>query len=291
MRRTTSLLGARLTVVFVMFSVGSLGSLVRAADPPPNEASSTPAQRAKQHYQQGEAYFKAKNFSAAMEEYQRGYLEKANPVFIFNIAQCQRLLGNSAAAVEFYQRYLQEAPDGPGRPVAEKQIAELSGPAKSDAPPAPEAGAAPVVPLPAAAPTPVIGQAAAGQAAAGQAAAAQAAAAQPAAAQPAAAQPAGAEPAAPQPAAPVIAATPSAPPAEPPVAESAATPPPLPTAPPPATTGGPVYVTAQRQPDEKPIYRTWYFWTAVAALVVSTVVVAAATSSNRPNCDAGRICK
>ena len=119
--------------------------IARAADPPPAEAASTPAQRAKQHYQQGEAYFKAKNFSAAMEEYQRGYLDKANPVFIFNIAQCQRLLGNSAAAVEFYQRYLKEAPDGPGRPVAEKQIAELSGSTQTEPPPAPEAAAAPVV--------------------------------------------------------------------------------------------------------------------------------------------------
>jgi len=253
MRRTTCLLEAGLTVFFVMFSVESTGSMVRVAraadlfQPAQAEAASTPAQRAKQHYQQGEAYFKAKNFSAAMEEYQRGYLEKANPVFIFNIAQCQRLLGNTAAAVEFYQRYLKEAPDGPGRPVAEKQIAELSAPTQTEAPPPPEAAAAPLVPLPAA--------------------------------------PA---PAAPEPAAPVIATTPT--PAEPPAPESAA-PPPLPAAAPPAATGAPVYVSAQRQPDEKPVYKTWYFWTAVAAVVVSTVIVAAATSSNRPNCDAGRICK
>jgi tetratricopeptide (TPR) repeat protein len=222
-----------------MFSAGPAVHHARAAGAPPTEAASTPAQRAKQHYLRGEAYFKTKNFSEAMDEYQKGYLEKPDPVFIFNIAQCQRLLGNSAAAVDFYQRYLREAPDGPGRPVAEKEIAELRGPAPAE----------PVAPADQAAPPPI------------------------------AAVP-------PSPAA-AVAAPPSAPAAAP-APEPA--PAPLPAPPAPAASA-PVYVAAQGQPAEPPIYKQWYFWTAVAALVVSTVIVASVTSSNRPNCDVGRVCK
>src|SRR3569623_1278330 len=152
MRRAVSLFGAGLTVFFVMFFAGpatlvaAAGATDRAAETAPATAQATPAQRAKQHYLRGEAYFKSKNFSEAMDEYQKGYLEKPDAVFIFNIAQCQRLLGNSSAAVEFYQRYLGEAPDGPGRPVAEKEIAELRGPAQPAVAAPPETSAPPVPP-------------------------------------------------------------------------------------------------------------------------------------------------
>jgi len=256
MKRAVSLFGAGVTAFFVMFSAGPAvlhtGAAARAAETSPAEAAATPAQKAKQHYLQGEAYFKSKNFSEAMDEYQKGYLEKPDPVFIFNIAQCQRLLGNSSAAVEFYQRYLKEAPDGPGRPVAEREIAELRGPSQVEAAAPPETAApqpptGPIVPLPAAAPP-----------------------------APAAAAP---PPAAPPP----MAAAPEAAPA---------TPPALPEAPAPAASeSSPVLVSAQAQQSEPPVYKRWYFWTAIGVLVLSTVIVASATSSNRPSCDLGRTCK
>jgi len=246
-----------MTAFFVMFSAGPAvlhtGATARAAETPPTAAAVTPAQKAKQHYLRGEAYFKSKNFSEAMDEYQKGYLEKPDPVFIFNIAQCQRLLGNSAAAVEFYQRYLKEAPDGPGRPVAEREIAELrppqpdgASPAETPAPAVPPPG--PIVPLPAAE------------------------------------QPAPAMAAAPPPAAPPPAAA---------APESSPSPPsPLPAAPlPAASPSSSVDLSAQAQPGEPPVYKRWYFWTAIGVLVLSTVIVASATSSSRPSCDVGRTCK
>ena len=33
-----------------------------------------------------------------------------DPVFLYNIAQCHRLLGENAEAVRFYRRYLEAAP-------------------------------------------------------------------------------------------------------------------------------------------------------------------------------------
>jgi len=257
MRRAVSLFGAGLAAFFVMFSAGPAavrtGAAARAAEGSSAEAPATPAQKAKQHYLQGEAYFKSKNFSEAMDEYQKGYLEKPDPVFIFNIAQCQRLLGNSSAAIEFYQRYLKEAPNGPGRPVAEREIAALRGPSQ---PETPAAEAAVVPPAPAVPPGPIV----------------------------------------PLPAAPVTATAPAAPPPAAPPPEPVRpqvteAPPPLPAAPMPANPSAPVYVATQAQPTEPPVYKRWYFWTAIGVLVLSTVIVASATSSNRPACDAGRVCK
>lgn len=263
MKRAAYLFGAGMTAFFVMFSAGPAvlhtGAAARAAETPPAEAGATPAQRAKQHYLQGEAYFKAKNFSEAMDEYQKGYLEKPDPVFIFNIAQCQRLLGNGAAAVEFYQRYLKEAPDGAGRPVAEREIAELRRASEPRGAAQPAAVAPPETSVPQAPPGPIVPL-------------------------PAAAQPAPAVAEAPPPAAPAPA------PATDEVAPATA--PALPAAPAPdASRSSPVFVTAEAQQAEKPVYTRWYFWTAIGVLVVSTVIVAAATSSSRPNCDLGRTCK
>src|SRR4051794_39696392 len=50
-----------------------LPASLQAAESPPDP---TAVQRAKQHYLKGEAYFKARDFSAAMGEYQSGYEEK-----------------------------------------------------------------------------------------------------------------------------------------------------------------------------------------------------------------------
>jgi len=243
------------TAFFVMFSAGPAvlhtTATAGAAETPPTAAAVTPAQRAKQHYLRGEAYFKSKNFSEAMDEYQKGYLEKPDPVFIFNIAQCQRLLGNGAAAVEFYQRYLKEAPDGPGRPVAEREIAELRPPQPEGAP-APEPSTPPVAP-----PGPIVPL-----------------------------------PAADQPVAAAAVPPPAAPPPAPAEPEAAASPPsPLPAAPMPAANPSAVDLSAQAQPGEPPVYKRWYFWTAIGVLVLSTVIVASATSSSRPSCDVGRTCK
>src|SRR4051812_531690 len=115
-RQRVVVLGAGLTLTFVMVFGAPAPPAARAEGP---AAQPTAAQKAKQHYLQGEAYFKSRNFSGAMEEYQNGYLEKPDPIFIFNMAQCQRLLGNRGPALEFYRRYLREAPRGAGRPIAE----------------------------------------------------------------------------------------------------------------------------------------------------------------------------
>jgi tetratricopeptide (TPR) repeat protein len=74
----------------------------------------------------------------AIAEFRRGYELRADPRFLFDIAEGYRQLGRRDQALFFYQRYLSAAPDGPDREDAEAQIAELEKAAKPAPPPAPK---------------------------------------------------------------------------------------------------------------------------------------------------------
>lgn len=106
--------GAALVLVVVLLAgVGVAG----AADPI--------AEKARAHFQQGDTYFKLEKYANALQEFEQAYLAKQDPSFLYNIAQCHRLMGNRAEAIRFYKRYLNDAPAAANRPVAEKHIRDL----------------------------------------------------------------------------------------------------------------------------------------------------------------------
>ena len=106
--------GAALVLVVVLLAgVG----VARAADPT--------AEKARAHFQQGDTYFKLEKYANALQEFEQAYLAKQDPSFLYNIAQCHRLMGNRAEAIRFYKRYLNDAPAAANRPVAEKHIRDL----------------------------------------------------------------------------------------------------------------------------------------------------------------------
>jgi tetratricopeptide (TPR) repeat protein len=82
-------------------------------------------EKAREHYVQGDAYYKLDKYSDALHEYEQAYIAKPDPSFLYNIAQCHRLMGNKAEAVKFYRRYLRDAPAAPNRAIAEKHIRDL----------------------------------------------------------------------------------------------------------------------------------------------------------------------
>ena len=226
--------------------------------------ATTATQRATQHYLKGEAYFKARDFSAAMGEYLSGYEEKADPIFIFNVAQCQRLLGHPGPALRSYRRYLAEAPDGAGRAIAEKQTAELERLVAGNEP-SPAAEDDPSVLGPAPMPLGGLGTP---------------------------------EPTAP----PVLEAAPLAEAgasSEGAVSPFVTAPPtpliPIPTAITAETTSSPGATPSESlvtpaEPERSPIYKRWWFWTAAGAVSLFALV-AATSSSDRPGCDTGRLCR
>lgn len=280
-KRATRFNGRALTAlsVLVISLVSSINLLVLpassyAAEPPPGP---TPAQRAKQHYLKAESYFKAHDFSAAMGEYQSGYEERPDPVFIFNIAQCQRLLGHPVPALQSYRRYLREAPEGAGRAVAERQIDELErltggeGATEPTTPGPPSPTGATVAGGPASVDAPVVA------------------------------------PEGPAVEAQKVPSTTSSPPSAagrdpfpaPPSSGAASKPPAATTrslaavdTTSPPVAASPALVSRSEEESARPIYRRWWFWVAAGAVSLATIVaVSVASSGGKPACDPDRVCR
>jgi hypothetical protein len=110
------------------------------------------AEKARAHYERGRSYFQVGEYRKALEEFKAAHVEKNDPAYIYNIAECHRQLGEAKDAVIFYRRFVRMAPPGHAlRPDAERRIAELEAPAPAGTgQPAPP----PVSPVNQAAPAP-----------------------------------------------------------------------------------------------------------------------------------------
>ncbi len=138
----------------------------------PSRAADPRLDSARAHSQEGDAYYKLEKYANAIAEYEQAYLAKPDPSFLYNIAQCHRLMGQGAEAIKFYRQFLKDAPNAPNRAVAEKHIRDLeetsSGPQPSPAPsppgtgrpqsvvPAPVSVIPPTEPAPASSPSPAL---------------------------------------------------------------------------------------------------------------------------------------
>ena len=124
------------------------------------QAQAPAAAGARSHYERGTSFYNLGQFEEAIAEYRKGYELKADPVFLFNIAQSYRQLSANDKALFFYRRYLSVDPGATNRAQVEERIAQLEkltadqALAKSAPPPSPEAPAAtapsraPYVPIP-----------------------------------------------------------------------------------------------------------------------------------------------
>ncbi len=113
----------------------------------------TPEESARAHHEQGRLQFSLGRYETAISEYRKAYELRADPSFLFDIAEAYRSLGAPERAVFFYRRYLNAHPNPPNRPEVEAQIERLSrslppetGSALSAAPPAGEPATSPFMP-------------------------------------------------------------------------------------------------------------------------------------------------
>jgi hypothetical protein len=110
--------------------------------------------KAREYFKAASAHFDAGRYVDAQAEFAAGYELSRKPGFLWNMAECARLLGNTARAAELYKQYLATAPpNAPQRTMAEARIAEIdsqkAGPAPATAPPASAAAPAAAPPAPA----------------------------------------------------------------------------------------------------------------------------------------------
>ena len=224
---------------------------------------SAKVKKARDHFQQGQRLFTVSRYREALEEFKEAFVAVEDPVFLYNIAQCHRLLGENGEAVRFYRRYAEAAPSAAERARAEKWIAELEaggagappvaakGPATGPATVNPPAVTPSITPAPVGTVTP---------------------------------PPVGSSPSPVPPSAsssPAASASPTSPLPPPSLAAQAGIEP-APMAGEPAPS---VSFTAPAPADpgpSRPIYKRWWFWAGVGAVVVLGGVAAASASSDQP---------
>jgi tetratricopeptide (TPR) repeat protein len=86
---------------------------------------------ARKHYERGTRAFNLQDWKGALTEFQRAYVEHTDPVFLFNIAQAQRQLGQYDASAKSYRLYLANQPDASNREQVSQLIEQMDGAARA----------------------------------------------------------------------------------------------------------------------------------------------------------------
>jgi tetratricopeptide (TPR) repeat protein len=105
----------------IVLSVLAIALACARAEGPPGDE-----RRARAQFDIGRAHFRLGEYDQAIAAFERGYGLAPLPLFLYNIAQAQRLSGRFEAAVENYRKYRDAAPDGPERANADRYIFELT---------------------------------------------------------------------------------------------------------------------------------------------------------------------
>ena len=104
----------------------------RGLRPPKVTVSPKAHARAADLTNEAQAHYDARRYEEASEAYRQAYAVVPAPELLFNLGQCQRLLGRSARAVKYFEAYLRLRPNAPHRRLVEQLIEEnkLLGPAE-----------------------------------------------------------------------------------------------------------------------------------------------------------------
>ncbi len=80
---------------------------------------------ARTYYDQGTKYYALGRFEEAIQNYEKAFELRPDPVLLYNIAQAYRLSKNFERALFFYKSFLRNMPDAPNRPEVERRIGEM----------------------------------------------------------------------------------------------------------------------------------------------------------------------
>ena len=91
-------------ILMAAFAVAATVNFVRVS-----QAGEPRRKTVEEHYQQGMKAYTLGRFEEAIEEFEKAYELRQEPVFLFNIAQSHRQNNNPQRAIFFYRRYLLDA--------------------------------------------------------------------------------------------------------------------------------------------------------------------------------------
>ncbi|MGZ5133221.1 MAG: tetratricopeptide repeat protein, partial [Caldimonas sp.] len=80
-------------------------------------------EQARQSFKEGAQHFDLGEYKEALELFKQAYRQFEDPTFLFNIAQCYRLLGEKEQAVRLYRNYLAKVPEARNRDEVNHTIA------------------------------------------------------------------------------------------------------------------------------------------------------------------------
>jgi len=80
--------------------------------------------RVRKFFDSGTTHYNLTEYREALADFTEAYRLRHDPVFLFNIAQCHRQLGDPERAAQFYRNYLREARNPPNRVEVERFIAD-----------------------------------------------------------------------------------------------------------------------------------------------------------------------
>ena len=88
---------------------------------------------AKEAYTEGKRQYDLGEYDAALAAFKKAYLNYEEPVFLFNIAQCYRAMGDKPAAARTYRAFLRNWPKAPNKEQVERIVAQLDAAIAQDA--------------------------------------------------------------------------------------------------------------------------------------------------------------
>jgi tetratricopeptide (TPR) repeat protein len=156
-----------ITRILLCFACSLLASPIARAQDASSLSDSERLSRSKTLYEEGRSQFNLGNYPAAISAFERAYVLRPMPLFLYNLGQLYTLVGDRERAKHVFQRFLDEAPKAPERSDVEARLRELkraiaanpqpSRPPVYTAPPEPAPVPPPAQPpAPVAAPTPAI---------------------------------------------------------------------------------------------------------------------------------------
>ena len=103
-------------------SITCAAAFAQTPSPPPGE---DPGVVSKRLYAAGIEAYNLGEFSKAANLFKQAYKTKADPVFLFNVAQSLRLDKKPGEAAVFYRSFLRNMPQAPNRAEVEQQIKDM----------------------------------------------------------------------------------------------------------------------------------------------------------------------
>jgi tetratricopeptide (TPR) repeat protein len=129
MKRVLTSLFCACILLFPLESLAQKGKKKPTTNPPTTQTAPALAEddfaKAKALFERGEAFYTLGEYEKAMNEYREAYLLSKAPLFLLNIAQCYRYMGEYEEAKHNYEALIREDPNTAYKQEVIIKIAEM----------------------------------------------------------------------------------------------------------------------------------------------------------------------